>query len=256
MTKEKKLICVLAGMIAGIVLSVILIGNGTADAKSTREKNTDAAFWIMAKNYDEYQVEPVTGLAILHGESRAMTAAANHGRPYGMVGRRYYDIDSATFAFLKLIRYNKWYKKAWKHKNWQTELAAIQRCGYCQDGSNYLSYLHSIVRTYNLTKYEKKFKKYRKKILKERREKKRKKKQKQPFTLIYNPALAPWQVITYRGVIKGGTIRIDTDNLYGFLWLDVIKTKKGNKNVIYTGDRRAMFNSQVKLAEILEEAVG
>ena len=130
MTKEKKLICLLAGMVAGIMISTILIGNGFVNAKSKRAKVTDRAFWIMAKNYDEYMVEPVTGLAILNGESRSMTAAANHGRPYGMVGHRYYDIDSATFAFLKLIRYNKWYKKAWKHKNWRDELAAIQSCGY------------------------------------------------------------------------------------------------------------------------------
>ena len=256
MSKEKKIICVLSGIIAGILISTMLIGNGFVNAKSIRATNTEKAFWIFAENYDEWQIEPVSGLAILNGESRAMTAKNNHGCPYGMVGHRYYDIESGTYAFGNLIRYNRWYKNAWKCKTWQTELAAIQRCGYCQDGSNYLSYLHSIVRTYNLTKYEKKFKKYRKKILKERREKKRKKKQKQPFTLIYNPALAPWQVITYRGVIKGGTIRIDTDNLYGFLWLDVIKTKKGSKNIIYTGDRKAMFHSQVKLAEILEEAVG
>ena len=254
MTKEKKLICVLAGMIAGIVLSVILIGNGTADAKSTREKNTDAAFWIMAKNYDEYQVEPVTGLAILHGESRAMTAAANHGRPYGMVGRRYYDIESATFAFLKLIRYNKWYRKAWKHKNWRDELAAIQSCGYCQDGSDYLSYLHQIVRTYNLEKYEKKFRKYRKKVKRKRRrqmlERRRKKRQAGTFVLVYDPSLAPWQIVTDPDYIKGGTVRI------GYVWCDVVGTRKGIGNTIRTGDRSAMRARHTMLGEVIENAVG
>ena len=254
MTKEKKLICVLAGMIAGIILSVILISNGIVSAKSIREKNADAAFWIMAKNYDEYKIEPVTGLAILHGESRAMTAAANHGRPYGMVGHRYYDIESATVAFLELIRYNRWYKNAWKHKNWQDELAAIQSCGYCQDGSDYLSYLHSIIRTYNLEKYETKFKKYRKKIKQKRKQRRldelRKARQKRPFVLVYDPTLAPWQIKTDPEFIKGGTVQI------GWTWCEVVETKEGIGYTIRTGDRTAMIARQTMLGDVIENAVG
>ena len=259
MSKEKKIICVLTGIIIGILLSVAFIGN-PAGAKSVRKTNTDTAVRWVIRHYDEYHIHPVTAAAILNGESRAMTDKNNHGRPYGMVGRHYYDIKSGTKAFCKLIRYSKYYGDAWEYFDWQDQLSIIARHGYCE-GSGYLSYLHSIVNTYDLEQYEDELLKHLKKTRqKEKAEEKRlirlqeealrKARQKEMFILRYDMTLLPWQIITDPDFIKGGTIQI------GFTWCDVVGTEKGIGNTIKIGYRPALFGIKTYLGEVVENAVG
>ena len=87
----------------------------------------------------------------------------------------------------------------------------------------------------------------------ERLKKQREKLQESKFILVFDPALAPWQVRTHKDAISGGVIRI-RDN---FTWMDVVETTSESKNVIYTGSRSLpMLHPIVELDEVCEEAVG
>ena len=251
MTTEKKMIYVLAGILVGILLTVALIGS-TSQAASANEK---VAAKRLIEKYPETGILPSFALSICYGESGC---GKNNGRYYGNMAKRIYDMKGSTDQFLNLM---KKYGNVGKQKTFIGQLYACQAHGYYGGASGYyIRYITSIYERHDFQKYDRKAKKLAKKIrqkkLRARRERERLRRQKQTFILIYDPTLAPWQVKTYRGVIKGGTIRIESDRLYGWCWLDVVGTKKGNKNIIYTGDREAIMHPKVKLAEILEEAVG
>lgn len=103
-------------------------------------------------------------------------------------------------------------------------------------------------------------KEYKERIEKERKkkEKKRKQSQKVMFMVLFDPNLSPYQAITYKGVIKGGTIRFKSyyDQIR-YTWYDVVGTKPGDLRVIYTGNRwQAHFERFVWLDEVIEDAKG
>lgn len=249
MTKEKKIICVLAGIILGILLTTAFVGNYS----SAHSQNVKTAGKRLIERFPETHIYPSVGLGIFIGESGG---GHNNGRYYGVMAGRRYDITESTDQFIELIRYSGWYGSAYKAQSWRGQLSIIQSHGYCQDGTDYERYIESIIEREGFEEFDRKAIRYKKKLKRKQRELKRKRQQSKPFTLIYNPALAPWQVITYQGVIKGGTIRIQSDHLYGWCWLDVIKTKKGSRNVIYTGDREAILHPVVTLQEVIENAKG
>lgn len=250
--KKNNLIGLLIGIIAGILIGIALLPR-ISQAKSTQTINTEtAAKWVI-KHYDEYHIHPVTATAILNGESGAMTAKNNHGRPYGMIGQRYYDLIEGTKAFCELIRHSGYYGDAWKYNDYQSQLSEIAGHGYCV-GSGYLNYLHQIISTYNLERFEKDLKDYQEEqrnLETKRHEAEVKNRlQEGEFTLIYDSTLAPWQIETDKDIIGSGTI------LIGYNWCDVVKTRQGLGNIIRTGDRTAMTGRRVKLDDIVEGAVG
>lgn len=258
----KKLKYVVVVLILGIVFSMFVFMQ-TATAESLRKINTDIATQIAMENYDEYHIHPMVVAAIMNGESKGNTAGT--GRPFGMNGRRYYDTAEGTYAFLNLIRYNSWYGDCWKYDDWQSQLWAIEHCGYCESYmvSEYMNYLYAIISTYNLMEYDEKFKEFQKekkrKEIKRKNRLKRKQRQKRIMTLVFDPTLAPWQVITHRGVVKSGTLRFkhEVEHFTDWQWMDVVDTKKGNKLVIYTGNKMlAMTKPAIYLEEVIEEAVG
>lgn len=87
--------------------------------------------------------------------------------------------------------------------------------------------------------------------------KKRKKLQKKPFKLVYNPCLSPWQIVTDKDIISGGTCIVEWDAIMPFAYLDVVTTKKGIGNTIYIGDREKVEQyRKISFSDIIEEAVG
>lgn len=231
--------------IIALILAFLMCGT-TAQA-SVQKDNTEAAARYAIENYDTYHLHPTTVTAILNGESAGMTA--NNGRPYGMIGRRYYDIYSGTEAFCELIRFSGWYGDAWKYYDWRDQLRAIQAHGYCQDGSDYLTYMHHVVRTYNLDRFDDDLQKH----LADKREKKaarkRAKRQKERFTLA--PGKTTIGTITAdESVLKvGSTVQI------GLSYYEVTETVKGIGNTILIGGLSSV-RWNVPLNDVCEEAVG
>jgi len=230
-----------------IVLILTFLMCGTTAQASVQNDNTEAAARYAIENYGTYHLHPTTVTAILNGESAAMTA--NNGRPYGMIGRRYYDIYSGTEAFCELIRFSGWYGDAWKYYDWRDQLRAIQAHGYCQDGSDYLTYTYQVVETYNLDRFDDDLQKH----LADKREKKaarkRAKRQRERFTLA--PGKTPIGTITADPKVlkKGSTVRI------GYNYYTVEKTVAGLGNVILIGSLSSV-RPGVKLDEVVEGAVG
>lgn len=115
----------------------------------------------------------------------------------------------------------------------------------------------TLIREETDEEYKKRLEKERKEKEKEK-EKKRKQSHKVMFTVLFDPSLAPYQAITYDGVIKGGTIRFKSyyDQIR-YTWYDVVDTKHGDLRVIFTGNRsQAQFERYVWLDEVVENAKG
>ena len=230
-----------------IALALAFLMCGTTAQASVQKNNTEAAARWAIEHYETYHLHPTTVTAILNGESAAMTA--NNGRPYGMIGRRYYDIHSGTEAFCELIRFSGWYGNAWAFYDWKDQIRTIQSHGYCQDGSDYLSYLHSIVRTYNLERFDDDLQAYIKEKREKKEAKKRAKRHTETFTLA--PGDNPIGTITADPAIlkKGSTVRI------GFSYYTVEKTADGLGNVLLIGSLSSV-RPGVSLDEVVEGAVG
>lgn len=231
--------------ILGLLIAFMLCGT-TAQA-SVQNDNTEAAARWAIEHYETYHLHPTTVTAILNGESAGMTA--NNGRPYGMIGRRFYDIYSGTEAFCELIRFSGWYGNAWTHYDWEDQIRAIQAHGYCQDGSDYLSYLHAIVLTYDLERFDDDLREYLEKKREKKAAMKRAKRQTETFTLA--PGDNPIGTITGdESVLKvGSTVQI------GVRYYEVTETRKGLGNTLLVGGLSSV-RVNASLGDVCEEAVG
>jgi hypothetical protein len=209
---------------------------------SQAKTNREIAANRLIERYPKTHIKPSMALAVFHTESGE---GHNDGRYYGNMSSRIYDIEDSTDQFLALM---KKYGNVAKQDSWIGQIYAMQGHGYYGGSDNYyINYLINVVERFGFEKYDKKAEKYEKKLKKLNREQL----QQEPFILYYDPTLLPWQCVTYKKVIKGGTIRIE-DN-----WLDVVYTVPGKKNIIYTGDLlQVMKCSMVYLEEVCEEVVG
>ncbi len=236
-------------LIAIICIICLAFTGTTAEAS---ERNIKIAVKRLVERYPETHILPSVAIGIFIGESGG---GHNNGRYYGNMSRRIYDVVESTDQFLDLM---KKYGNVSKQKTWMGQLYAIQGHGYYGGASShYISYVSGIIESRNLTKYDKKAKWYEKKLKEKKKTEKKKRLQKGSFRLVYDPSLLPWQVVTHRGIINGGTIRMDVDDHLNWVWMDVTKTKKGKKSVIYTGDLyRCMRHPVIRLSEVIENAKG
>ena len=237
--REKKIICLLAGIIVGILLSVALIGNG-AVAKTIKEP---LGKWYIST----YSANCNTPSGTHHTSSGAYATAGRTAAvdlknplvPMGSwiyiegIGKRHIE-DYGGFG-----RYN----------------GGRRAVDVFTNGSGYLVER----RVWLIRKETKKEKKVRKAKERKKREAKkkrnRKKEQKKPFRLIYDPTLFPWQIRTDKDIIPSGTVLVQW-NSFTWAWLDVVDAGKNIGRVIYIGDRRAMTYPLMELQDVIEEAVG
>lgn len=248
MRTERKIIYLLAGILLGILVGTAVLGREV----SAHSQNVKTAAGRLIERYPETGVLPSVGLGIFIGESGG---GHNNGRYYGVMAGRRYDIVDSTDQFIDLIRYSGWYGSAYKQKDWYSQLYAIQSHGYCQSSNHYVSYIAGIVEREGFTAFDKKARAYVKKLRREREKKRRKRIQAGSFMLVFNPELAPWQIITHEGAIKAGTIRLDSDSQYA--WLDIVDTVSGDDSIIYTGDlTQVQTDPVVTLSEVLEGVKG
>lgn len=238
--REKKIICLLAGIIVGILLSVALIGSG-AVAKTIKEP---LGKWYISTysancNTPSGTHDTSSGAYATAGRTAAVDLK-NPLVPMGSwiyiegIGKRHIE-DYGGFG-----RYN----------------GGRRAVDVFTDGSGYL-----VERRVWLIRKETK-KEIRKRKAKERKkreaaaERKRKKEQKKPFALVYDPALLPWQIVTDKDIIPSGTVLVEWNNMM-FQWLDVVDTEKDLGHVIKIGNRAAvMYHTQIRLQDVIEEAVG
>ena len=237
--REKKIICLLTGIIVGILLSVALIGSG-AVAKTIKEP---LGKWYISTysancNTPSGTHDTSSGAYATAGRTAAVDLK-NPLVPMGSwiyiegIGTRHIE-DYGSFG-----RYN----------------GGRRAVDVFTDGSGYLVER----RIWLIRKETKKEKKVRKAKERKKREAKkkrnRKKEQKKPFRLIYDPTLFPWQIRTDKDIIPSGTVLIQWSS-FTWAWLDVVDAEKNIGRVIYIGDRRALLYPSINLQEVFEEAVG
>ena len=240
MSKEKKIICFLSGVIGGILLSIALLGSGSL-AKTIKEP---LGKWYIS-TYSAHCNTPSGTHSTSSGAyaTAGRTVAVDLRNPLVPMGSWIY-IDGIGKRHVEdyggFGRYN----------------GGRRAVDVFTDGSGYL-----VERRVWLIRKETK-KEIRKRKAKERKkreaaaERKREAEQRKPFTLVYDPTLLPWQIVTDKEIISSGTVLVEWDNMM-FQWLDVVRTEKGIGHVIKIGNRAAvMCYTQIRLQDVIEEAVG
>ncbi len=239
MSKEKKIICFLSGVIGGILLSIALLGSGSL-AKTIKEPlgKWYISTYSASSNTPSGTHDTSSGAYAKAGRTAAVDLR-NPLVPMGSwiyiegIGKRHIE-DYGGFG-----RYN----------------GGRRAVDVFTDSNGYL-----VERKVWLIRSEtKKERKARKAKEKKKREadqkKKRMQEQKKPFKLVYDPTLLPWQIRTDKAIIPSGTVLIQWSS-FTWAWLDVVDAGKNIGRVIYIGDRRAITYPLMELQDVIEEAVG
>lgn len=264
MSFYKKTTFLLIGVVLGILLATVLCSTiSDAKERSYSVKYIDKVIVeVCAENWPEYHGYATTCAMMARKESN-YAEKCRRNNLWGLNGGRssYNTLEDGVREWLRVINLH-YYKGVKKTRNCDEQLDLLLERGYCRPVGNYFSDCMRLKDMYNLEKLDKKMfrliKKKEKEKKKKEKERRKKLRQKSWFFLKYDPCLAPWQVATYRGIIKGGTIRFNTNNNFlNYAWQDVVRTEKGDLNIIYTGNRYlAMTYNKLKLSEIVEEAKG
>lgn len=239
MIKQRNLIGLLTGIIIGLVLSFILIGSG-AIAKKVKEP---LGKWYIS-TYHVSDNTPSGSRATSSGAraTEYVTAAVDDRNPLVPMNSK-----------IKIKGLGEWIVKDNGHfGHYNHGKRALDL--FMPEGVGGLFY-RPVWLIRDETPKEKRLRKERERAAREER---RRQLQQKPMRLVYDPSLLPWQVKTYRGVVKGGTIRIRSkDETMYYFWLDVVGTYPGESKIIYSGDRVWCQNiDTVYIEEACEEAVG
>ena len=238
--REKKIICLLTGILLGIFVGVVLIGSGVVDAKKVlRYKGRYiASSYTPATNTPRGSHQTWSG----HRAKEGVTVAVDDRTPIAGMG------DKIVLE-------------------WKTEKGKTRREDYKVQDRGHFGHLNGGKRQLDVffehrgwglrwvkvyvygkeTKAERRVRLRRERL---RRQRIKEKKQRQQFNLVYDPTLLPWQVVTDKDIISGGVIRLK------WQWLDVVRTERGLGSTIKCGDRSCMFGKMTHIGEIREEAVG
>jgi len=222
MSKDKKLVLLLAGILAGIFIGVIIIGSGYVDARRIKEYQGE----LMCTTYHVSDNTPAGTRDTSSGEraTEYRTIAVDSQNPRFKQGTHLY-VEGFGEGVVK-------------------DVGGFGRYGVDLD-----------LFTPENDDYKKPCKVWvlrpeTKKEKKERLAKERKKRQRGAFKLVYDSSLLPWQIITDPAHIKGGTVQI------GVTLCDVVDTEKGLKDTIKIGYKPTYFGIWTRLGTVYEEAVG
>ena len=266
----KRLRYTLMGVVFGIIVSILFICLDVlyhpirANALTQRQIDTaDAIADITLNEYPTYGRLPSIAVGQAFVESELGKGGNNLFGVRGQSGR---DTVSATYGYLNCLD-NQYFRGEGSFiLDREEQLAIIMKGGrYCEGEYPYGRYYYNVINSiyrYGWDKYDKPLieaekrkleaaKRAKEEKIEMWREEERKSKWNDEFTLIFNPMLLPWQVITDEDVIKGGTI------LIGYDWMDVVGTKQGLGMTIETGNRyQALCIGHTVLGDVVENAVG
>jgi len=248
-----------------VLLTILTVSvDGTAQAKTREQINEVLDVYVdeCYEHWDEYHVYP-SCMAMIGAQESLFGTAGRANNHWGLVGGKasYATLEDGIHAFMRCVN-DPWYHGAEKANSGDEQLKQLLKYGYCQPPGDYYSYAMRLKSMYNLGELdERMFRRIKAKARKQRKlanKKYREQQQKLMFHVVHDPTLAPWQVVTYRGTIKGGTIRIRySDTMGRYTWRDVVGTKKGKHRIIYTGDRfHALVQPIVYLDDVCESAKG
>lgn len=166
----KKLVLVL------MIMTLLGLCSGKAQAAKLtgkQQKRANAIIKVCTDKYAKYGVLP----SVCIGQAILESGLGNHcsGNNYWGLncGRtKYSSLKNGTLAYLRCIN-NGYYKKAPFQKNYRKQVRYIVNGGYCASPSNYFRTCTSIIRKYNLKKYDKEMFKELKERKQEKLEKKR-----------------------------------------------------------------------------------
>lgn len=145
-------------VIVSLIMLCFLQGINT-QAKSlsgTQKKKANKIVKICTKKYKKYGVLP----SVCLGQAMVESGIGRKCRANNLWGLRcgrasYSSLENGTIAYLRCIN-NGYYKKAPFQKNYKKQVREIVKGGYCEPAGNYYNNVTRIIKSYNLTKYDKK----------------------------------------------------------------------------------------------------
>ena len=222
MTKDKKLVMLLAGILAGIFIGVMIIGSGYVDARRIKEYQGE----LMCTTYHVSDNTP-DGTRDTSSGARATeyrTIAVDSQNPRFKQGTYLYVEGFGEGVVEDVGGFGKY--------GVDLDLFTPENDGYKKPCKVWL------LRTE--TKEEKE-----KRLARER-----KNRQRDTFRLLYDSSLLPWQIITDPAYIKGGTVQIENT------LCDVVDTEKDLKHTIKVGFRPDYEDILTRVKAVFENAVG
>lgn len=141
-----------------MIITMIGMCSGKAQAAKLtgkQQKRAKEIIKVCTDKYGKYGVLP----SVCIGQAILESGLGNHcnGNNYWGLncGRtKYSSLKHGTLAYLRCIN-NGYYKKAPFQKNYRKQVRYIVKGGYCASPSNYFRTCTSIIRKYNLKKYDK-----------------------------------------------------------------------------------------------------
>lgn len=221
MTKDKKLVMLLAGILAGIFIGVMIIGSG-ADAKELREYQGE----LLCTTYHVSDNTPA-GTRDTSSGARATeyrTIAVDSQNPRFKQGTHLYVEGFGEGVVEDVGGFGRY--------GVDLDLFTPENDGYKKPCKVWL------LRTETKEEKEK------------RRARERENRQRDTFRLLYDSSLLPWQIITDPAYIKGGTVQIENT------LCDVVDTEKGLKHTIKVGFRPDYEDILTRVKAVFENAVG
>lgn len=145
-------------VIVSLIMLCLLQGVNT-QAKSlsgTQERKANKIAKICTEKYKKYGVLP----SVCIGQAMVESGIGRRCRANNLWGlrcgrARYSSLENGTVAYLKCIN-NGYYKKAPFQKNYKKQVRAIVRGGYCEPAGNYYYNVTKVIKSYNLTRYDRK----------------------------------------------------------------------------------------------------
>ena len=222
MSKDKKLVLLLAGILAGIFIGVIIIGSGYVDARRIKEYQGE----LMCTTYHVSDNTPAGTRDTSSGEraTEYRTIAVDSQNPRFKQGTHLY-VEGFGEGVVKDVG-------GFGRYGVDLDLFTPENDGYKKPCRVWL------LRTE--TKEEKE-----KRLARER-----KNRQRDTFRLLYDSSLLPWQIITDPAYIKGGTVQIENT------LCDVVDTEKDLKHTIKVGFRPDYEDILTRVKAVFENAVG
>lgn len=241
MSKDRKIIYFLIGVLSGILVYVGLAGSGCISiAKMVKEPLGE---WYVS-TYSAADNTPRGSYATSSGRraTAGRTVAVDKNNPLVPMGSKIF-IEGVGKRVVED------YGGFGRYNNGRRAVDVFTK------GHGYLKYC----RIYLFRKETKKERRKRiQKLIRAVRKAERNQRlemQKQPMILVYSKDLLPWQVRTTQGVVKGGTVSLKEISRYG--WLDVKEVMHGAARIVWSGDKELCSRyTYVHFKEVFENAKG
>ena len=236
--KQKNMICLLSGIILGLLVGFALFAREAgARISESRKEVLETITEVCADNWDRYHGYASTCAMMAGNESSFGKACPNYNL-WGIKGGHYYSLKDGVLGWLEVIN-NQYFPNAREKKSGDAQLDYLLDRGYCVPRGRYFSNCMWLKARYDLgelddTMFE---------LIQEKKEHQR-------FKAKYDSSIPVNAVGVDKDIIGSGTVRI------GLRYFDVIPVKGLGNHILFGKVDDVRSRLKPFKVEFFKEAVG